>query len=392
MATFGLKMLAKWVCEDGWRPKGMAVRLILWFLAGWLLSGCGGHVQVQPSAAPGLQAAGPWHQQDYLLPVAGEAVPRNSLPRSRVVIVQDPQATDAFRPRADRIQAMVNRALTNLTDKPTVAEAWRSLVSTGDTVGLKVFSLPGPNSGTRPAVAAAVVEGLLAAGLPASNIVVWDKQAHDLRTAGFYNLAVRYGIRVAGAVQVGYDEEAFYETPLLGNLVWGDLEFLKSGEGIGRKSYVSKLVSRQITKIINITPLLNHNEAGVSGNLYGLAAGSVDNMSRFESEANRLARAVPEIYALPYLSDRVVLNIVDALICQYEGGDRGLLHYSATLNQLRFSRDPVALDLLSLQELARQRTGNKSSNFKEHLELYNFAALLELGVDDLKRIDVEMLK
>src|SRR2546430_10094570 len=31
------------------------------------------------------------------------------------------------------------------------------------------------------------------------------------------------------------------------------------------------------------------------------------------------------------------------------------LHFSATLNQLRFSRDPVALDVLSLAELDRQR-------------------------------------
>jgi hypothetical protein len=36
-------------------------------------------------------------------------------------------------------------------------------------------------------VVAAVVEGLLAAGLPAQNIVVWDKHAIDLRLAGSTN-------------------------------------------------------------------------------------------------------------------------------------------------------------------------------------------------------------
>ena len=86
--------------------------------------------------------------------------------------------------------------------------------------------------------------------------------------------------RVAGSAQAGYDEKTFYEAAFLGNLVWGDLEFGKKGEGIGRKSFVSKLVSREITKIINITPLLNHNLAGVSGNLYSLAIGSVDNIVR----------------------------------------------------------------------------------------------------------------
>jgi hypothetical protein len=152
---------------------------------------------------------------------------------------------------------------------------------------------------------------------------------------------------------------------------------------------VSKLVSRQMTKIINITPLLNHNLAGVSGNLYTLAVGSVDNVARFESDPGRLAIAIPEIYALPALSDHVVLSIVDALVCQYEGSERSLLHYSTTLNELRFSRDPVALDVLSLQDLQRQRRSAGAPTIKENLDLYSNAALLELGVNDLKRIDID---
>jgi hypothetical protein len=314
-------------------------------------------------------------------------------PKARVVVVQDPEATQAFKPRPERIRTMVDRAITNLTEKLTIAEAWRSLVSTQDVVGLKVFSAPGPNSGTRPAVVAAVVEGLLAAGLPPENVIVWDRYSTDLRLAGFFEMAQKYGVRAAGSAQAGYDEKAFYDTALLGNLVWGDLEFEKKrGEGIGRKSFVSKLVSREITKIINITPLLNHNLTGVSGNLYGLAFGSVEIFVRFETDADRLAKAVPEIYALPALSDKVALNIVDALICQYEGGERGLLHYSATLNQLRFSRDPVALDVLSLKELEKQRRSSGVSATRTNLELYANAALLELGVSDLKKIQVETLQ
>jgi hypothetical protein len=110
---------------------------------------------------------------------------------------------------------------------------------------------------------------------------------------------------------------------------------------------------------------------------------------RFESQPDRLATAVPEIYALSSLSDRVVLNIVDALICQYEGEERSLLHYSAVLNQLRFSRDPVALDMLSLEELDRQRQLAKVPAVKTNRELYANASLLELGVSDEKRIQIE---
>jgi hypothetical protein len=310
---------------------------------------------------------------------------------ARVVIVEDPQATDAFQPREDRVQTMVARGISALTGKTNLNQAWLSLVSTQDTVGIKVFSEPGPNSGTRPAVVAAVIRQLIAAGLPPSKIVVWDKHQIDLRLAGYFDLANQFGVRVAGSAEAGYDEKVFYDTPLLGNLVWGDLEFGKKGEGIGRKSFVSKLVSTGMTKIINITPMMNHNEAGVFGNLFSLAAGSVDNFARFESDQDRMAQAVPEIYARPALSDHVALNITDALICQYEGEERSLLHYSAILNQLRFSRDPVALDVLSLEELDRQRNLFGAPVVKVDRELYDNAALLELGVSDLKKIDITQL-
>jgi hypothetical protein len=311
--------------------------------------------------------------------------------RSQVVIVRDDEATEAFETKQDRVIAMVHRAVTNLVRQGTVASAWRSLVSTQDVVGIKVYSAPGPNSGTRPAVVAGVVEGLLEAGVPPKSIIVWDAQRGDLRRAGYYDMPSRYGIRVESSMAAGYDEKSFYDTPLLGQLVWGDLEFGHTAEGLGRKSFVSKLVSREITKIINITPLLNHNSAGVSGNLYSLAMGSVDNTHRFEMDAARLAMAVPEIYALPSLSDRVVLNVVDALICQYQGEQRPLLHYSKVLNEIRVSKDPVALDVLSLAELNKQRRTRNMIVLTNSLDLYQNASLLELGISDPAYIQVERL-
>jgi hypothetical protein len=192
-------------------------------------------------------------------------------------------------------------------------------------------------------------------------------------------------------MDAGYDEKVFYETPSVGNLVWGDLEFGKTGEGIGRKSYVSKLVSKEITKIINVTPLLNHNTASVCGNLFSLATGSIDNTLRFESDLTRLAESVPEIYALEAIGDRVVLNITDALICQYQGEQKTLLHYSTVLNELRFSRDPVALDVLSLRELERERTAARAVSLPINRALYVNAEVLDLGFADSDKIRIERI-
>ncbi len=114
----------------------------------------------------------------------------------------------------------------------------------------------------------------------------------------------------------------------------------------------------------------------------------MDNTLRFESGPQHLAAAIPEIYAQPQLSDRVVLNIVDALICQYQGEEQMLLHYSTMLGQLRFSADPVALDILSIDELNRQRELSKIPAVTSNFQIYTNASLLELGVSDLQKIDL----
>lgn len=323
------------------------------------------------------------------------AVP--GLSEARVVIVQDAGATEHFEPVPATVQMLVDKAIKNLTHQANIRAAWTNFVSPKDVVGIKVLSAAGQNSGTRRDVVEAVVKDLLAVGLPPTNIVVWDRRSIDLRLAGFFELERQYGIRVQGSIDSGYDEKVFYETPLLGQLTYTDSEFGKKGLGLGRKSYMTKLVTQELTKIINITPMLHHNAVGVSGNLFSLALGSVDNVGRFEGSAQDLARAIPEIWALSItrddvrLSDRVVLNIVDALICQYEGQQQSLLHYSTVLNQLRFSKDPVALDVLSLQEIRRERELAGVPIVQTNLELYANATLLEIGVSETNRIRVEKI-
>lgn len=311
--------------------------------------------------------------------------------RARVIIVQNPKATEVFQPNPAVVQTMMARGLLSLTSQTNIPQAWHSLVSTQDVIGIKVYTGPGPSFGTRPAVVEAVVKELIESGIPPNKLIIWDRSRADLVQAGFRRLAIDYGIRLAGVLDGDYDGAVFYENPIIGTLVFGDVEFGKNGEGVGRKSYVSKLVTQEITKIISISPMLNHNRAGVCGNLYSLASGSVDNFMRFELDANRLAAAVPEIYALPELGDRVVVNIVDGLICQYQGEQRGLLHYSTALNEIRFSTDPVALDVLSVQELERQRQAADIKAGYANPALFQNASLLEIGLSNPANIYVERL-
>lgn len=338
-----------------------------------------------------LAMSAPWWIAGPLL--AGDLT-GNHFPAAQVISVENPAAVTDFKPDPVIVRRMVDRGLTALTGLTNVSAAWLSLVSTQDIVGIKVFSEPGMFSGTRPAVVAAVVAGLIDAGLPPKHIIIWDQRTDYLENAGYPDLAAQWGVRAEGSLEIGYDPTNFYlpDNVIIGNLVWGDLEFGKTNEGVGKKSFVTKIVSREITRIIDIAPLLNQEDVGVCGQLYSLTLGSVDNTRRFKNDADRLAIAVPEIYAMHLFSDRVALNITDALIGQYEGGGESLLHYSAVPGQIWFSHDPVALDVLSVKELKRERIAVGAPLVNPRMQLYANAALLQLGQDDPAQIRVERFK
>jgi len=312
---------------------------------------------------------------------------------AHVTVVQGDHLLNAFVPDDARVEDAFNRGLIFFTGKTTVSNAWRSLVTPKDIVGIKVFSAPGPVCGTRPAVVAAMVRGLLAAGQPPDQIIIWDRHASDLQTAGYYKLGQKLGVLVAGAADAGYDSNAYYlpDTPVVGQLVWGDLEFGRTNKdfSLGKKSYLSKLVSQHMTKIISVTPLMNENSAGICGQFFSLGLGSVDNIRRFENNSDRLAVALPEIYALPLIGDRVVLNVTDALLCQYQGGPEGYLQFSLIRNEIWFSQDPVALDTMALKELMLQRRIVNAPPMPTNFAIYTNAVLLQLGVNNPSQIQIE---
>ena len=317
--------------------------------------------------------------------------PSAANPSSRVVIAEGDDLLNAFLPDNARVAAVFNLGLLRFTRTTNIIAAWRSLVTTNDTVGIKVYSTPGPLNGTRPAVVAAIANGLMSAGLPPDKIIIWDKHAGDLRAAGFFALGKELGVRVVGAVEAGYDPNTFYlpDSPVIGALVWGDLEFGRTNRDAGKRSFVSKLVSQQMTKIISVAPLINENSAGVCGHFFSLALGSVDNTRRFEDDPDRLSVALPEIIALPAIGDRVALNVTDALLGQYQGGPAGYLQYSTVLDQIWLSHDPVALDVLALKELAREAKTFGTEPVPPESEIYTNAVLLELGVNDPARMRIE---
>lgn len=314
--------------------------------------------------------------------------------RATVHVVEDVDATRAFEPVEPVVRSMVHQGLQALGKTNDTRAAWRRLVSAKDVVGVRVCSAPGPVTGTRPVVVRALVRSLLDAGHPPRQVVIWDKRASDMILSGYARLAEGLGVRWAATEESGWDRDHAYENATVGRLLIGDLEYSRRDQpDAGKRSHVSRLLTRDVTKIILVTPLLNHNQLGVNGQLANLSLGAVDNTLRFEQEGWRLAEAIPEVCALDELFGKLAFGVSDALLCQYRGEDRTLLHYAVALNQLRFSTDPVALDILGIQDIERARRVQPVEGEKAiKTDLYYNAALQELGVANTNHIDVARVR
>lgn len=315
-------------------------------------------------------------------------------PVARVVVAQGDHLLQAFLPDEAQLAPVFERGLTNLTHTTTASAAWLTLIKTNDVVGIKVFSEPGPLTGTHPGLVAVLVRSLLTAGFSTNQIVIWDKRRDDLHQSGFDRLGAELGVAVVGTMETGFDTNAFYlpDSPVMGSLVWGDTEFQQKGDGLGKKSYVSRLVSQRLTKLISVAPLINDPAAGVCGHFYSLGLGSVDNTRRFEGDPDRLAVALPELIALPQLGDRVALYVTDALLVQSQGGPASFLQYSTVLDQVWLSHDPVALDMLASQQVLRERQASHAPPAKMNFEIYTNAAMLQLGIQNPNHIQVETVR
>lgn len=336
----------------------------------------------------------------FLTAVADPAVPDAAADigtaRATIFEVRDPAATTHFVPNPEVVRLMVDRGIAAMSGKPSASEGWPELIRASDTVGFKVTSAPGEVSGTRLPVVRALIESLRASGHPADRIAIWDKRSTDLRNAGWYGLANELGVRCLASDDAGWDPDPGrgYSKAVLGRLVAGDLEYGRKEEpGSGRVSYVSRLLSSNFTKIIPVTPVMNHNIAGVNGQLLGLAFAGVDNSIRFVNNPGLYPEAVPEIIALDDIFPRIAFGVSDALICQYRGEEATRLHNATMLNALRFSRDPVALDVLAIVDIEKARGRlPDTSEPRTRSKIYSNAEELELGVSDLGRIDVKRVE
>src|SRR5437899_498476 len=159
--------------------------------------------------------------------VRAQMIPAQSI----VYSAHDQAAINQYQPNSARVRAMVNRLVLAVTGERDLARAWGSLVSLNDKIGIKISAAGGELFTTHHDVVNAIVDGLVAAGHARGSIIVWDRSLGGIKDAGYRPGADGYQLK-AIAPREGYDPKAVISAPLIGQLVWGDLDYRSEREKI----------------------------------------------------------------------------------------------------------------------------------------------------------------
>ena len=346
---------------------------------------------------------------------------------SPVIVAENPEVVQRFAVNSAAARAMLDRAVLKLTSAEDVATAWKRLgVTPDDIVGIKITTMGGPLLCSHRAIVQAICDGLQASGLSPSHIIVWDKDQSDMVRAQYQ--PVRGTEEHVGISSIfpgsGFDSSVVYKNEQIGNLIWGDSEFIQrdndlaamarqavgrksfggdsslpgplddsldasSGVQTSNKSYYANLLTNICTKIINVPVLTDNSYIGINGCLGSLALASVDNNRRFQGSPTFGDPAICEILNPSFIRRKVILHVLDAMVAEYAGGPVFNPQFTKSIGAIYVSRDPVAIDSLVLPRL---ETWRKQSHIdpigKTASHVHTAATLYHLGTDDPSRIQL----
>ena len=291
---------------------------------------------------------------------------------------------------------MVDRLVLAVTGQTDLASAWNSLVSPSDKVGIKISAAGGELFTTHHDIVTAIVDGLVAAGHSRSSIIVWDRSLEGTKGAG-YKSGDGFQLKSI-APRDGYDPKATLTAPLLGKLVWGDVDYisdkgksvpLSDTENTSNLSHFCKILSTDVNKVINVPVMSNSTTNGIAGCLYNMTIPNIDNWRRFAQGTPFGAESIAIIYSNSMISQKVVLNIMDGLLAQYGGGPASQPNFAVHNSTLYASKDPVALDTVALKQLESWRTKASFPPIGRLASYIQTATTVGLGNSDSSRIEVK---
>ncbi len=300
--------------------------------------------------------------------------------QSRVVRITNPEATDRSGGKDNvnlndaAVREMVERGIKRLTNSVTVKEAWEEIIPDPDKkVAIKV-NCQVTGIYTKAKVVSAVTEGLIARGVPPSNIVIYDLTDNAFVYAGFEKNRGT-GIKVGTCNELGgYSWTTWFKAPL--PLVGNKFCKVLAGEGSYGCDY---LINMPVLKALD-------GYSGVSISMKN-HFGSISSPGRLHST---IQDSIAMLNAHDLIVNKTRLILVDAIFAEYKwfnGRDQETVDVT---NQLLFGTDPVAIDFIGWQMIESLRRGHSLNPVEpEPLFIHKAAQEYGLGNDDLKRIALE---
>jgi uncharacterized protein (DUF362 family) len=320
----------------------------------------------------------------------------------RVVEVADSRSIVSNRVSQPVVHDMIERGMKELTGERSAAAAWAKFIEPSDIVGIKINPSGAPACCSSPEIVREIIHGVQSVGVPAHNIVVYDRYEYEI-DLGSYQVLLPPGVRIVGIqdglIDAGYDPNVYCQATFFGE--WEN------------RSYMARIVSTGVSKIINVPTMKDHSASGVTGCLKNLGYGTFDNVARsHRSPFSFTDPLIGVMCSVEPLRSKAVLHIMDGTRQVWHGGPltqvQNFIHQAGLL---LFGTDPVAMDTIELEAIEKKRRDEGVPSVWEHApdsitnsgyEFYNdphknlfyrrpghiaSAGKLGLGVYDLKRID-----
>jgi len=331
----------------------------------------------------------------------------------RVVSVRSPRCLDEAGLVVDDgvVREMLDRGMRALTGEATTGGAWRRFFEPGDVVGIKVNAGGVPHVVSSPAIVAETCRQLMAVGIPPSQIVVFERFQNQIDAIG-YPAHLPEGVEVFAA-EAGnrrtdnraYDPETYVEVGFFGEE--------------DSRSNMMRLVSRRLSKLVNIPNMKDHGATGATGCLKNVAYGCFSNVARSHSRGQtHTLTAVGTFASVEPLRSRCVLQIMDGLHAVWHGGPFAkTTRYVFHPRRILVGTDPVAIDRLLLDIIDDKRKAEGAISIWDRSPRYlkfndagsrdsdpnvnilirepghvEYASRLGLGVADLGRIRIEEIE
>ena len=273
-------------------------------------------------------------------PYAGQVVAVKS---DRSVDISTGQANDEV------VREMMARGMRALTGAGTTREAWRRFFDPADVVGIKVNCGGYPHCVSAYEIVAETVRQLRDVGVPLSQIYLYERFQNQLDETN-YAPHLPDGLQIVAAERAnrntdnsGYDPATYLDANLFGE--------------DDTRSNMMRLVSKRLTKIINIPNMKDHGATGVTGCLKNIAYGSFSNVARTHQRGkSHTYSVVGTLASIEPLRSRTVLQIMDGLRGVWHAGPFArTTKYVFYPRQIMFGTDPVAIDRLLLDIIENKR-------------------------------------